>query len=103
MKRDDLLRWAMAARPGQSVAYHHGFLARDCGTAEDGVRTHAQNMLRATRTMARALSDAHVVCLVQRRLGAEVFDYIALRTARDIPNTLTGRVITAFAEALQAA
>lgn len=65
------------------MVYHVGFLVkdreRDRKKDEDWRRA---DMVNSVATIAMDLSDAGKVCLTQRRLGHEIFEYIATRASR---------------------
>jgi hypothetical protein len=61
-----------AAEPGASVVYHRGFLAKDkIGNVE----------LSAKAAQAAALAKAGCIHLVQKRLGKDRYEYLAVTVA----------------------
>lgn len=74
LTRRAFLRWAETARPGERLAYHRGFLAMDTGRdTQDAAR------LLVVARAARGLAAGGCVGLVQRRLGPEAYEYLAVR------------------------
>lgn len=72
-------RWIKAAKAGQSVVYHRGFLARD--TTDMSLPRDRRWEIGATAGTAWKAYEAGQVSLVQRHLGGGVYDYIAQRRA----------------------
>jgi hypothetical protein len=97
MTKDNFLRWVNTARPGNSCVYYQGFLARDCSTVLSPKTRYAQDTLRSLRMLVQATAAAGLVALVQRRLDATDYQYLAQRTAMPRPRHLeeTARAIRA--------
>jgi hypothetical protein len=73
--------WVKTAKPGQVCLYHTGMLAND----------RVENNLASLRvhSLASVATDSAkkgLVNLVQRRLGAENYEYLAVRTAKPFGN-----------------
>ncbi len=69
--------------PKTKVIYHTGFLCKD----RERARKYGEVLKRADTVnsvayMAQELSDAGRAYLTQRRLGDEVYEYIATRSSR---------------------
>lgn len=62
---------------GARIVYHVGFLAVDRGG--DAKRTAKQDSIRETGNIAWKLKEQGKVTLCQRRLGHELYEYIAER------------------------
>ncbi|MCA8882121.1 MAG: hypothetical protein KDA73_19685 [Rhodobacteraceae bacterium] len=68
--------WVAQALPGDTLAYHRGFLALD---REGGRLGEAETLrLRRLADRARWAAETGLVHLVQRRLGPERFVYLAI-------------------------
>lgn len=72
----DLVRWLAAAKPGDVAEYHRGFLLQDL--ASNRLDHHARAALSDLAGQARQLSDQGFVHLVQARLGAGDYRYLAV-------------------------
>lgn len=67
-------------QPGESVVYHRGNLVYDRGgILPQKYRTPEHDAIDASATIAWSLYMAGKVHLVQRRLGANDYEYIAVR------------------------
>jgi hypothetical protein len=77
-RKGELTAWLDRAQPGNRVVYHLGFLAvdRSCTSSlNEGERRH----LDALATAAGSAAAAGIVHLVQERLAAGTFRYLAVR------------------------
>ena len=72
------------ACPGNELEYYRGFLARDVSPEAGRLPQAERAELARVARRARWASDRGLVDLVQRRLGPELFAYIAV--ARHRPN-----------------
>lgn len=61
---------------GSRIVYHVGLLSKDRG---DVNKTPAEQEISDTANIAWKLHEQGKVCLVQRRLGFELYEYIAQR------------------------
>lgn len=74
----DFCAWAAQAAPGDQIQYHHGFLALDTFSLSDQLCEHQRaELVRLAACAFRAAEDG-LVHLVQKRLGAHSFAYIAI-------------------------
>lgn len=69
-----LCRWVGQAVPGDTAAYHHGFLAVD--VSDPGLSEVKRRDLLRVASRARSLAAQGVVHLVQRRHGPDDFAYL---------------------------
>lgn len=71
------------------ICYYTGALLQDCITKDHTtvmvISTPLWRLLRITQ----ALEYEKIVCLVSRRLGDNVFDYLAVRSGGVIPRSIT--------------
>jgi len=78
----DLSNWIDQALPGESIAYHRGFLA--CDTKMHSLDTpllkHKRAELARVHERARQAFDSGQVALVQRRHGEDDYSYLAIRS-----------------------
>lgn len=65
----DLNRWVQAARPGHRVVYFVGYLGRD--------KARLTGSAKCVTEQARTLAASGRITLVQRRLSAGRYEYIA--------------------------
>ena len=73
--------WVGSAAPGDSIAYHRGFLAIDSALETCGGSPHDTGLLRVARRAVH-LSQQGLVHLVQRREADQDFTYIAVARPR---------------------
>jgi len=85
--------WSYSAKPGETLCYHHGFLARDRvlyivdpERASEGPGGYYREVrvdpLDTVATMIFDDAARGLVTLTQRRLGALDYEYIATRTRK---------------------
>lgn len=75
---EDLCAWVSQAEPGEAIEYHRGFLCIDrCGADRFGAPIDAATLNRIA-SRALALAEAGFVHLIQRRIEAETFSYLAI-------------------------
>lgn len=67
--------WVATAKPGDTVCYFRGFLMRDCDPTSEGDTAQAR-LVR--RIVAKAEEDRDV-CLTQRKVKADLYEYLATR------------------------
>ena len=74
----DLCAWVSLAEPGEAIEYHRGFLCIDrSGVDRFGVPVETTT-LNQIAERAYALAEAGFVHLIQRRVEAETFRYLAI-------------------------
>lgn len=71
-KMYDLEKFIQSAQLGDKHEYYQGFLSKDCEKAQ-GIE------VRKLGAMARNLESRKLICLVQKRLGPEMFSYMAVK------------------------
>ena len=75
---EDLCAWVSQAEPGEAIEYHRGFLCIDrCGADRFGAPIDATS-LNQIASRALALAEAGFVHLIQQRIEAETFSYLAV-------------------------
>jgi hypothetical protein len=80
---DDLGAWLTNARPGDRFVYHHGFLVVD-RAVNSPLRARDRRRLDVLAKAALGAASAGVVHLLQQRLDAGTFDYIAVKARPDL-------------------
>lgn len=77
--------WLVSARPGDITVYYRGLLSyhgsKNCLVLDAAARRNLVVVAARVRTAA----DQHLVAPVQKRLGADDFLYIAIRTSDPVP------------------
>lgn len=78
LDENGLVDWLVTAEPGQMLTYHRGLLALDVDPR--ALRMNAADCanLAALAQRLRDEADRGTLHLLQRRLGREHFDYIAV-------------------------
>ena len=71
-KMYDLDVFLQTAKTGDRHEYYQGFLAMDCEKAQ-GVA------VRKLGSYVRNLENRKIICLVQKRIGTEIFSYMAVK------------------------
>jgi hypothetical protein len=75
---EDLCAWVGQAGSGEAIEYHRGFLCIDrCGADRFGAPIDATS-LNQIASRALALAEAGFVHLIQQRIEAETFSYLAV-------------------------
>ena len=90
----DLCRWLGAAAPGERLAYHRGFLARETSPLTQLLPDAERLALLRLANRAWALAEAGLAHLVQRRHGEE--DYSYLIVARPRPHRVAPSILPAI-------
>lgn len=67
--------WVAEAKPGDTVCYYRGFLTRDCDPTSEGDTAHAR-LVRRMAAQSEAGGDVH---LTQRKVKADLYEYLATR------------------------
>lgn len=78
----EFCRWLGEASPGARLEYHLGFLALDLTPDATALLDSERKRLRAVANRARWAFERDLVHLVQLRLGAERFSYIAIARSK---------------------
>jgi hypothetical protein len=82
LREIELCAWISQALPGEAIEYHRGFLCID-RTPHGRIKDVEQRCaLIDTARRALRLCEQGLVHLVQRRIGPEVFSYIAIARPR---------------------
>jgi hypothetical protein len=89
-----LCAWLGAAAPGERLAYHRGFLARETSPLTQLLPDAERLALLRLANRAWALAEAGLAHLVQRRHGHE--DYSYLIVARPRPRRATPSILPAI-------
>lgn len=76
--------WLHRAAAGERLIYWHGVLARDRAPGSSLDKRHRVRLDKLA-ALALAAAEAGLVHLVQQRLGAGVFAYLAIRSRKPIP------------------
>ncbi|WP_412049475.1 hypothetical protein ACK6D9_17415 [Hoeflea sp. Naph1] len=74
--------WLAVAEPGSIIQYHVGFLSLDVAETNINLSIAAHRKLMAIANLAWCASEARIVHLVQRRLGPDHFEYLAVMRPR---------------------
>lgn len=82
----DLCRWIGNALPGDRIAYHRGFLCRDCAELANGKRVELARLAKRARDVA----DRGLAHLVQQRHGQDDYSYWLVARARH-PEPMTDK------------
>lgn len=77
-----LTAWLSRAAPGEAIEYHRGFLGIDRTPLGQPMSTEDRGHLIRIAECAMRLAEQSLVHLVQRRLGADTFSYLAVARAR---------------------
>ena len=80
MTEQDFLAWLAGAVPGATIEYHQGFLARDRSVYDRDPEKRNRLSTLASRAMIEA--DRGRVHLVQSRIGADRWSYLAIAAGR---------------------
>lgn len=78
----ELCGWVSQAEPGEVVEYHRGFLGIDRTPVGRPMSTEDRLHLIAMAERAMRLAEQGLIHLVQRRLGADTFSYLAVARSR---------------------
>ncbi len=91
--------WVAQAEPGAVLVYHRGFLVVDADNALVGISPEACRALRHLRAAAFRAAEQGLVHLVQQRLAADRFAYIAIARPRrqGAPASLASQLLDAQA------
>ena len=79
----DFCAWLGQAEPGDILEYHRGFLGVDLTPFGNPMSSKTRAELARTSARAYDVAERGFVHLVQRRLGPDVFSYLAI--ARPTP------------------
>jgi hypothetical protein len=79
---EQLCRWLGAARPGDRLCYHRGFLAVDCDPTTSSLRGEDRAELRRLAQRALFAAETGLADLVQRRNGPGDFSYLIVARRR---------------------
>jgi hypothetical protein len=77
-----LTAWINQAVPGETIEYHRGFLGVDRTPLGQPMSPEDRGHLIRIAECAMRLAEQGLVHLVQRRLGADTFSYLAVARAR---------------------
>jgi len=77
-----LCAWLGAAAPGERLAYHRGFLARETSPLTQLLPDAERLALLRLANRAWALAEAGLAHLVQRRHGEEDYSYLIVARRR---------------------
>jgi hypothetical protein len=77
-----LTAWLSQAAPGETIEYHRGFLGIDRTPLGQPMSPEDRGHLVRVAERAMRLAEQGLVHLVQRRLGADTFSYLAVARAR---------------------
>lgn len=77
-----LTAWLSRAVPGETIEYHRGFLGIDRTPLGQPISPDDRGHLIRIAECAMRLAEQSLVHLVQRRLGADTFSYLAVARAR---------------------
>jgi hypothetical protein len=92
----ELCGWLSQASPGEAIEYHRGFLVVDRTPLGQPMTPTDRGDLDRIAERAMRLAEQGLLHLVQRRLGADTFSYLAIARAR--PNGAVLSFPTLFAE-----
>ena len=84
IKEIDFCAWLGQAEPGDILEYHRGFLGVDLTPFGNPMSSKTRAELARTSARAYDVAERGFVHLVQRRLGPDVFSYLAI--ARPVPD-----------------
>lgn len=74
--------WLAVAEPSSIIQYHVGFLSLDVAETNIDLSVAAHRKLMAVANLAWCAGEARIVHLVQRRLGPDRFEYLAVMRPR---------------------
>ena len=95
---EQLCHWLGAARPGDRLCYHRGFLAVDCDPATSGLSGEDRAELHRLAQRALFAAETGLADLVQRRNGPGDFSYlIVARRRQKVPRGSLRAVLSASA------
>lgn len=89
--------WYGSAVPGDRIIYHRGFLAIDVSPLTFKLPDAERRTLLRVAQRALQLAEDGLVHLVQRRIGEELFIYLAI--ARPRPRNRSGALASVLAAA----
>ncbi|WP_135470949.1 hypothetical protein [Crenalkalicoccus roseus] len=89
-----LCAWLGAAAPGERLAYHRGFLARDLSPLTQLLPDAERLALLRLANRAWALAEAGLAHLLQRRHGYEDYEYLLV--ARPRPRRVAPSILPAI-------
>ncbi len=92
----ELCGWVSQAEPGEAIEYHRGFLGIDRTPVGRPMSAEDRLHLIAMAERAMRLAEQGLLHLVQRRLGADTFSYLAV--ARSPPAGAALSFSTLFAQ-----
>lgn len=78
----ELCAWLSQAAPGETLEYHRGFLGVDRTPLGQPMSAEDRGDLVCIAERAMRLAEQGLVHLVQRRLGADTFSYLAVARVR---------------------
>lgn len=96
MNAIELCGWLSQAEPGEAIEYHRGFLGLDRTPLGQPMSIEDRGDLVCIAERAMRLAQRGLVHLVQRRLGADTFSYLAVARARPTGVALSFSIL--FAE-----
>jgi len=79
---EDLERFVSTAAPGETCIYHTGVLANDREHKDNSGITRGDRRLNLLAKFALRWEKEGVLYLLQRRIGVDKYDYIAVRASR---------------------
>jgi hypothetical protein len=85
----ELCGWVSQAGPGETIEYHRGFLGIDRTPVGRPMSTEDRLRLIAMAERAMRLAEQGLIHLVQRRLGADTFSYLAVARSRPAGTALS--------------
>jgi hypothetical protein len=74
----DFCAWASQAEPGDVLEYHRGFLCVDLTPFGNPMSPKSRAELARTSARAYDVAERGFAHLVQRRLGPDIFSYLAI-------------------------
>ena len=77
-RKSELTAWLGGARPGDRAVYHQGFLLVDRGS-NSSLQVNDRRRLDSLATALHTVAASGLVHLVQRRLTAGIFAYVAVK------------------------
>jgi hypothetical protein len=78
----ELCGWLSQAEPGEAIEYHRGFLGIDRTPLGQPMSPEDRGHLIRIAERAMRLAEQGLLHLVQRRLGADTFSYLAVARSR---------------------
>jgi hypothetical protein len=82
LSEEEFSLWLAVAEPGSIIQYHVGFLSLDVAETNNNLSSAAHRKLMAVANLAWCAGEARIVHLVQRRLGPDRFEYLAVMRPR---------------------